>query len=85
MDPALRKTMRVRGDLVAIIGFTHTSLLNLQARGVKAQDVVVLPCPEFGVKLYEEVAAVFVASDMGQVHGVLGDGVRVERRKVFRS
>lgn len=34
--------MRVRGDINAITGFTCTSLLNLEACGVKAEDVVVL-------------------------------------------
>jgi NitT/TauT family transport system substrate-binding protein len=52
MDPPLRETMLVRGDVDAITGFTFTSLLNLEARGVKAEDVVVLPYPHFGVKLY---------------------------------
>ena len=55
MDPALRETMLVRGDLDAITGFTFTSLLNLEARGVKASDVVVLPYPDYGVKLYGNV------------------------------
>jgi NitT/TauT family transport system substrate-binding protein len=44
--------MLVRGDIDAITGFSFTSLLNLEARGVKAEDVVVLPYPQFGVKLY---------------------------------
>ncbi len=52
MDPPLRETMLVRGDVDAITGFTFTSLLNLEARGVKADDVVVLPYPDYGVKLY---------------------------------
>ena len=52
MDPPLRETMLVRGDVDAITGFTFTSLLNLEARGVKAEDVVVLPYPDHGVKLY---------------------------------
>lgn len=52
MDPPLRETMLVRGDVDAITGFTFTSLLNLEARGVKADDVVVLPYPAYGVKLY---------------------------------
>ncbi|MBI2751674.1 MAG: ABC transporter substrate-binding protein [Burkholderiales bacterium] len=52
MDPPLRETMLVRGDVDAITGFTFTSLLNLEARGVKAQDIVVMPYPDFGVKLY---------------------------------
>ncbi|MCF8167202.1 MAG: ABC transporter substrate-binding protein [Rhodoferax sp.] len=52
MDPPLRETMLVRGDVDAITGFTFTSLLNLEARGIKADDVVVMPYPNFGVKLY---------------------------------
>ncbi|MFM2034819.1 MAG: hypothetical protein RL459_84 [Pseudomonadota bacterium] len=52
MDPPLRETMLARGDVDAITGFTFTSLLNLEARGVKVDDVVVLPYPQYGVKLY---------------------------------
>ncbi|TAF71890.1 MAG: taurine ABC transporter permease, partial [Curvibacter sp.] len=52
MDPPLRETMLARGDIDAITGFTFTSVLNLEARGVKAEDIVVLPYPDFGVKLY---------------------------------
>jgi len=55
MDPPLRETMLVRGDIDAITGFTFTSLLNLEARGIKAADVVVLPYPDYGVKLYGNV------------------------------
>ncbi|MBX3655161.1 MAG: ABC transporter substrate-binding protein [Ramlibacter sp.] len=55
MDPPLRETMLVRGDVDAITGFTFTSLLNLEARGVKAEDVMVLPYPDYGVKLYGNV------------------------------
>ncbi|MBA3479100.1 MAG: ABC transporter substrate-binding protein, partial [Lautropia sp.] len=52
MDPPLRETMLVRGDVDAITGFYFTSLLNLNARGVKDEDVVILPYPQFGVKHY---------------------------------
>ena len=52
MDPTLRETMLARGDIDAITGFSFTSLLNLEARGVKAEDVVVLPYPSYGVKMY---------------------------------
>jgi NitT/TauT family transport system substrate-binding protein len=55
MDPPLRETMLARGDVEAITGFTFTSLLNLEARGVKAADVVVFPYAEHGVKLYGNV------------------------------
>jgi len=52
MDPTLRETMLVRGDIDAITGFSFTSLLNIEARGVKAEDVVVMPYPSYGVKMY---------------------------------
>ena len=58
MDPPLRETMLVRGDVDAITGFSFTSLLNLEARGVKAEDVVVMAYPNFGVKLYGNVVIV---------------------------
>ena len=42
----------MRGDVDAITGFTFTSLLNLNARGVKDEDIVVLRYPQHGVRLY---------------------------------
>jgi NitT/TauT family transport system substrate-binding protein len=55
MDPPLRETMLVRGDIDAITGFSFTSLLNLEARGAKVEDVVVMPYADNGVKLYGNV------------------------------
>ncbi len=55
MDPPLRETMLVRGDIDAITGFSFTSILNLQARGVAPADIVVLPYAQHGVKLYGNV------------------------------
>jgi NitT/TauT family transport system substrate-binding protein len=52
MDPPLRETMLARGDVDAITGFSFTSLLNLEARNVKTEDIVVLPYADHGVKLY---------------------------------
>ena len=52
MDPPLRETMLVRGDVDAITGFYFTSLLNLEARGVKAEDLSIQLYPAYGVKLY---------------------------------
>ncbi|MBI5335719.1 MAG: ABC transporter substrate-binding protein [Burkholderiales bacterium] len=52
MDPPLRETMLARGDVDAITGFYFTSLLNLEARGIKPQDIVVMSYPQYGVKLY---------------------------------
>ena len=55
MDPPLRETMLVRGDVDAITGFSFTSLLNLEARGVKVEDIVILPYSGHGVRLYGNV------------------------------
>jgi len=58
MDPPLRETMLVKGDVDAITGFTFTSLLNLNARGVKDEDIEVMPYPKYGVNLYGNVIIV---------------------------
>jgi NitT/TauT family transport system substrate-binding protein len=55
MDPPLRETMLARGEVDAITGFYFTSLLNLNARGVKDEDVVALKYPDHGVRLYGNV------------------------------
>ena len=55
MEPALRETMLARGDIDAITGFGFTSLLNLEARGIKAEDVISFPYSQYGVKLYGNV------------------------------
>ena len=52
MDPSLRETMLAKGDVDAITGFYFTSLLSLEARGVKAEDINIMPYPQYGVKLY---------------------------------
>ena len=52
MDPPLRETMLVKGDVDAITGFYFTSLLNLNARGIKDGDVDVLMYPKYGVNIY---------------------------------
>src|SRR3989441_12785544 len=55
MDPPLRETMLARGDVDAITGFYFTSLLNLEARGIKADDVAGMMDPSHGVKRYGKV------------------------------
>jgi NitT/TauT family transport system substrate-binding protein len=52
MDPPLRETMLARGDVDAITGFYFTSLLNLNARGIKDAEIDVMPYPQHGVALY---------------------------------
>ena len=74
MDPPLRETMLVRGDIEAITGFSFTSLLNLEARGVKTEDVVILPFAEHGVKLYGNVIVAtpkLIAENPGAVKAFL--------------
>ena len=67
MDPPLRETMLVRGDIDAITGFSFTSLLNLEARGVKTEDIVVMPYADFGVRLYGN--AIIVSPKMLKENG----------------
>jgi NitT/TauT family transport system substrate-binding protein len=74
MDPSLRETMLVRGDIDAITGFSFTSLLNLEARGIKSDDIVVLPYPSYGVKLYGNaviVSEAFLKKNPEAVRGFL--------------
>jgi NitT/TauT family transport system substrate-binding protein len=52
MDPPLRETMLARGEVDGITGFYFTSLLNLNARGVKDEEVTAFKYPDYGVKLY---------------------------------
>ncbi|MES2534791.1 MAG: ABC transporter substrate-binding protein [Pseudomonadota bacterium] len=52
MDPTLRETMLVRGDVDAISGFTFYSPASLFARGIKQDELLILPYSDFGVKLY---------------------------------
>ena len=61
MDPSLRETMLAKGDVDAITGFYFTSLLNLEARGVKADEIAVQLFPNHGVKLYGN--AIIVGED----------------------
>ena len=52
VDPALRETLLVRGDVDAITGFYFTSLLNLEGRGMDEEALTILPFPDHGVPLY---------------------------------
>jgi NitT/TauT family transport system substrate-binding protein len=52
VDPTLRETLLVRGDVDAITGFYFTSLLNLEGRGMGEDELTILPFPDYGVPLY---------------------------------
>jgi NitT/TauT family transport system substrate-binding protein len=74
MDPPLRETMLVKGDVDAITGFYFTSLLNLIARGAKEEDISTMLYPANGVDLYSNVVIVntdFAAQNPNAVKGFL--------------
>ena len=55
MNAPLREMMLVRGDVDAITGLAPSVLLDLEARGAKREDIVVMPYGQHGVKLYGNV------------------------------
>lgn len=52
VDPALRETLLARGDVDGITGFYYTSLLNLEARGIKESEMSYFRYADYGVNLY---------------------------------
>lgn len=60
MDPALRETMLVRGDVDFISGHYFSSILDLEAKGVKRDDIVVMLYRDYGMDFYGNAV---IASD----------------------
>ncbi|MCB8889280.1 ABC transporter substrate-binding protein [Vreelandella malpeensis] len=60
VDPTLRETLLARGDVDAITGFSFTSLLNLEERGLGEEALTIMAFPDFGVPLYGNA---IIASD----------------------
>jgi len=52
MDPPLRETMLVRGEVDFISGHYFSSFLDLKARGVNAADIVAMRYADFGLDFY---------------------------------
>jgi NitT/TauT family transport system substrate-binding protein len=52
MDPSLRETMLVRGDVDVISGFTFYTPQSLMARGAKLEDISTMRYADHGVRLY---------------------------------
>jgi NitT/TauT family transport system substrate-binding protein len=48
----VREPMLAQGDVDAVFGFAMSSYINLKARGVPTEDIVVLPMSDYGVDLY---------------------------------
>jgi NitT/TauT family transport system substrate-binding protein len=62
MEPALRETMLVRGEVDAVTGFLFSGLLSLIARGAKEEDIVIMQFKDFGVNLYG--SSILASSEM---------------------
>ncbi|MDO6388101.1 MULTISPECIES: ABC transporter substrate-binding protein [Uliginosibacterium] len=52
VDPAIRETLLAKGEVDGITGFSFTSVLNMEARGVKESDLSVMLYNDYGVELY---------------------------------
>jgi NitT/TauT family transport system substrate-binding protein len=48
----VREPMLASGEVDAVFGFTSSSFINLKARGVPVDDIVVMPMSDYGVELY---------------------------------
>jgi NitT/TauT family transport system substrate-binding protein len=48
----VREPLLAQGEVDAVFGFAMSSSINLKARGVPADDIVVLPMSNYGVELY---------------------------------
>jgi NitT/TauT family transport system substrate-binding protein len=70
----VREPMLAQGEVDAVFGFSMTSYINLKARGVPTDDIVVLLMSDYGVELYGN--AIIVSEKFAQekpeaVKGVL--------------
>lgn len=87
MQPQLRETMLVQGQVDAISGFASTSFFNLTGVGLAADDIVVFSFPDNGLDLYgstvivrkdfaeknPEVVAAFVRATIAGLKAVVKD------------
>ncbi|MET0606267.1 MAG: ABC transporter substrate-binding protein, partial [Beijerinckiaceae bacterium] len=48
----VREPMLASGEVDAIFGFAHSTFITLKARGVPAEDIVVMLMADYGVELY---------------------------------
>jgi NitT/TauT family transport system substrate-binding protein len=52
MDPPLREAMLVRGEVDVISGHYFSSMLDLQSKGVKAEDITFMLYKDYGMDFY---------------------------------
>lgn len=72
MDPPLRETMLVKGEVDFISGHYFSSFLDLKARGVNAADIVAMRYADFGLDFYGNAVIVgpkFAAEKPNAVKG----------------
>lgn len=67
MDPSLREAMLLKGEVDFISGHYFSSMLDLQARGVKFDDIVPLLYKDYGLDFYGN--AIIASPDMLKDHG----------------
>jgi NitT/TauT family transport system substrate-binding protein len=68
----VREPMLASGEVDAVFGFANSSFINLKARGVPADDIVVLLMADYGVELYGNVimaSPAFLAANPNAVRG----------------
>jgi NitT/TauT family transport system substrate-binding protein len=85
MDPPLREPMLARGDVDAISGFYFTSALNLEATGVKPEDLVVFNYSDAGVQLYGNAIIVspkFAAEHPDAVKGLIRATIKATKEAI---
>lgn len=82
MAPPLRETMLVRGEVDFITGHFYTSILELRARGVPSEDIVVFLYARLGLPFYGNgiLASPRMLADRGdQVRGFIRATIRAMR------
>jgi NitT/TauT family transport system substrate-binding protein len=70
----VREPLLAQGEVDAVFGFSMSSYINLKARGVPADDIVVLLMSDYGVDLYGNaiiVSSKFAAEKPEAVKGLL--------------
>ena len=85
MDPPLREPMLVRGEVAAISGFYFTSQLNLEAAGLKPDEMVAFQYSDYGVNLYGNAIIVspkFAAEKPDAVKGLLRAVIKATKEAI---
>lgn len=85
MAPPLRETMLQRGEVDFITGHYFTSFLNLKARGVRAEDIIVFRYRDAGLDFYGNgviASAQMIATRGPQITAFIRATIRAQREIV---